>query len=56
MSQTVEIKRLNLGSSYSEMDIPCLNSSNGTKTVYRTVEHIINSYYIIHENDGYSLN
>ena len=30
VSQTVDIKRLNLGSSYSEMDITCLNSSNGT--------------------------
>ena len=30
VSQTVDIKSLNLGSSYSEMDIPCLNSSNGT--------------------------
>jgi hypothetical protein len=31
VSQTVDINRLNLGSSYSEMDEPCLNSSNGTE-------------------------
>jgi hypothetical protein len=53
VSQTVDIKRLNLGSSYLAMDIPCLNSSSDTedsvpyrgtqvmvlKTVYLTVEH-----------------
>jgi len=30
VSQTVDIKTLNLGSDYSQKDIPCLNSSNGT--------------------------
>jgi hypothetical protein len=56
VSQTVDISSLNLGSSYSEMDIPCLNSSNVLKTVYLSVEHVINSDYIIHESDGYSFN